>query len=141
MLELVVVILIISIAAGVGIPNLMAYNTSARLKGAARTVAGDLMGARMTAIKRNCNVIVEFKNETRYALIVDLNRNRKSDDGERQIIRDLNKEFPGVTAAADDTKNVFNAKGAMSRMRIITLENASGIKRIRISIAGRIKIE
>lgn len=140
-LELFVVIAIIGIMAAVAIPNLLKYLPRSRLSGAARTVAGDLMAARMAAVKRNCIVRVAFETASVYYIHVDENCNKVVDVGETKILKDLSKEYSDVVNIKEDTYNIFNSRGATSRQRNIILKNASGEKTIRVSIAGRVKIE
>ena len=139
--ELAVVIFIAGVCVAMGIPNFLQFASKAKLNGASRQVAGDLIAARMEAIKQNCNVIVGFQDQNRYYIVVDKNSNNSYDATESKIIRDLSDHYPGVKNIKADTKNIFNSKGAMRRMRTIELQNSSNTVKIRISIAGRVKID
>ena len=139
--ELFIVLFIIGVCVAVGIPNFLRYNAKAHLNGAARQVMADLIAARMEAIKQNCNVIISFEDQYRYYMVVDKNGNNSYDVEEVKTIKDIAENYPGVKNIKTDTKNIFNAKGAMRRMRNIELQHGSDNVTIRISISGRIKIE
>jgi prepilin-type N-terminal cleavage/methylation domain-containing protein len=139
--ELLIVIAVIGLMSAVAVPSLLSYMPKSRLNGAARTVAGDLMSARMAAVKKNCKAIVEFETASRYCVVIDENSNNTCDPGERKIIKDLGDNFKDVVNIKADTKNIFNSRGTATRMRNIILKNPSGERTIRVSIAGRVKIE
>ena len=50
LIEMMIIIAILAIFAGIAIPNYLAYLPKSRLNGAARQVMGDLMAARMKAV-------------------------------------------------------------------------------------------
>ncbi len=128
--EVIIVIAIVSILAAVGIPSLLAYFPKARLSGAARIVAGDLMATRMEAVKLNRTAYMEYIGARQYQ-IAYLGVVLRS--------RDLDDNYPDVTI--DDFGRVtFNSKGAAAGSATITLSNPSGSKQIDVNIAGRVKI-
>jgi prepilin-type N-terminal cleavage/methylation domain-containing protein len=63
LLELMVVIGIVAILAGIGIPNYMKYVPSWRVKNAATDLYGNLQLARATAIKERSNCTVTFSGD------------------------------------------------------------------------------
>lgn len=138
--EVVMALAVMSVLLGLGIPKMMSYRSKSMLRGAALQVSGDLAGARMEAIKQNCNVSVSFINATDYQILVDNNGNNSADPGEANLIKNLTDKFQGVYNIKADTRNIFNSRGAMGRMRTITLQNPSGMIHISVSISGRIKV-
>ena len=138
--EVLIVIAIVGIMSAIAVTNLLSYMPKSRLNSAARAVACDIMAARMMAVKGNCNAIVKFESGNQYYVIIDENRNNTHDTGERKIMRDLSEDYKDVVNTKADTKNIFNSRGAASRMRNIILRNSSGIRTIRVSITGRVKI-
>ena len=144
--ELLVIIAVMGIMTAIALPNLLNYMAKSRLNGAAMTVYSDLMGARMKAVQLNCKVIVNFETAgpsagKEYFIIFDKNGNNCHDTDETKIVKNLAENYPGVMNIKHDTKNIFNSRGALSRMRNIILKNESGERTIRVSIAGRVKIE
>ena len=68
LIELITIIAIMSILAGIAIPNFLSYLPKHRLNGAARQVMGDLMGARMKAVKENTTVTVAWVSNHEYKI-------------------------------------------------------------------------
>ncbi len=57
-MELMVVIAIIGIMAGIALPNILAWQTNLRLKAAARDLYSNIQKAKVEAVKRNQNVVI-----------------------------------------------------------------------------------
>jgi len=60
LIEMMIVIAVFAIVASIAIPNFMSLLPGIRLNGAARQVMGDLMAARMKAVKLNQRTKVFF---------------------------------------------------------------------------------
>ncbi len=60
LIEMMVVIAVISILAGIAIPNAISWRSNSQIGAAAREIMTDLQRARMEAIKRNRNVEAIF---------------------------------------------------------------------------------
>ncbi len=75
LVELMVVIAVIGIMAGIAVPNFVGAIPGLRVSGAARQVLADLRLARGTAIGRNRNVLVDFfsPGTGQYRIVVDTN--------------------------------------------------------------------
>ena len=58
LLELLTVITIVGLLAGIAIPNMTSMIRNSKLRGVASDLFGDLLTARSEAVKRNCNVQV-----------------------------------------------------------------------------------
>jgi prepilin-type N-terminal cleavage/methylation domain-containing protein len=139
--ELVMVLAVMALFLVLGIPNMMSYRAKSMLRGAGLQVSGDLTGSRMEAIKQNCNVIVDFSGPAEYKIVIDKNCNNSHDPGEIKIRRNLGEKYPSVECITLDSKNIFNSRGAMNRMRTLTLQNSGGRVNIRISLSGRIQLD
>ncbi len=88
LLELVVVLIMISIIAGMAVPRL--NYEKYRADGAMRTVRTVLQGAERNAIMRQTNVVVAFDiTNARMQIVEDANNNCVYDSGERLTIRPL----------------------------------------------------
>jgi len=146
-MEMMVVIAVLAAMAGVAIPGFMSLMPGMRLNGAGRQVMGDLMGARMKAVKLNQKTRVSFDDNHAYTICNDGNNDGTVDSGEGDnITMDLHKEsanqeakYENVTITNNPSAVVFSPRGTATN-RTIILQNSSGSKTITISIAGRVKI-
>ena len=141
LIEMMIVIAIMGIFAGIAIPNYLAWLPKSRLNGAARQVMGDLMAARMKAVSLNHRVKVFFYSSHQYKICDDADNNGTVADGEGDVqLRDIQNEYSDVTFDSSNPPDpVFSSRGTATNPTI-TLQNSSGSKDITISIAGRVKI-
>jgi len=140
-MEMMIVIAIIGIAAAIAIPAFMSMLPGMRLNGAARMVAGDLMAARMNAVKQNNEFKVFFNSPAanQYQILDDDDNDGVADTGEAITIRNIRNEYPDVTMSSTNNP-IFHPRGTATNLATITLQNSSGAKTVTISIAGRVKI-
>ncbi len=139
LMEMILVLAVLSIMVTVAIPGFMSLLPGMRLNGATRQVAGDLMAARMKAVKLNQRTKVYFDNSSQYRICDDADNDGTVADGEGDVVvRSIRSNYHDVvfTSATDP---VFSPKGTATN-RTIALQNSSGSKSITISIAGRVKI-
>jgi len=138
---MMIVIAIMAIFAGIAIPNYLAWLPKSRLNGAARQVMGDLMAARMKAVKLNHRVKVFFYSNHEYKICDDANNNGTVADGEGDVrLKDIQREYSDITFDSSNPPDpVFSSRGTATIVTI-TLQNSSGSKPITINIAGRVKI-
>ena len=141
LIEMMIVIAILGIFAGIAIPNYLSYLPKHRLNGAARQVMGDLMAARMKAVSLNHRVKVFFYSNYQYKICDDADNNGTVVDGEGDVqLRDIQREYSDVTFNSSNPPDlIFSPRGTATNDTII-LQNSSGSKDITISIAGRVKI-
>ncbi|TVL99284.1 MAG: hypothetical protein CV087_18510, partial [Candidatus Brocadia sp. WS118] len=71
LIEMVVVMLIISILAGITISAYIGMKPSIRLSGATRQIMGDLLWARMQAISQNNEFRIIYDNNYQYSILDD----------------------------------------------------------------------
>ena len=141
LIEMMIIIAILAIFAGIAIPNYLAYLPKSRLNGAARQVMGDLMAARMKAVSLNHRVKVFFYSDYQYKICDDADNSGTVADGEGDVqLRDIQNEYYDVKFDSSNPPDpVFSSRGTATTTTI-TLQNSSGSKDITISIAGRVKI-
>lgn len=145
LVELMVSIVVLAILTGIAIPSFMTLMPGMRLNGAARQVMGDLMAARMKAVKLNQRTKVYFDNSSQYRICNDADNDGIVVAGEGDVIdRNIQANYHDVSFASGTPPNpVFSPRGTATN-RTITLEQTSGgstkTKIITISIAGRVKI-
>ena len=150
LIELIVIIAILGVFAGIAVPNFLSYMPKYRLNGAARQIMGDLMAARMQAVKENRKVGVGWVDETNYGIF----RITPVDPGADiwTIIKPVNidSNYPGVTLGHATVSGgfiggefngiSFSSRGTRDTGGSIGLINSTGSKRVTVSITGRVKI-
>jgi type IV fimbrial biogenesis protein FimT len=124
LIEMMIVIAIMGIFAGIAIPNFLSYMPKHRLNGAARQVMGDLMLARMQAVSQNTTVTVAWVSDRKYKIST-----------EEKTINYSDVTMGGFTDIS------FSPRGTATN-RTITLTNSTGLeKKVTVAMTGRVKIE
>ena len=124
LIEMMIVIAIMGIFAGIAIPNYLSYMPKHRLNGAARQVMGDLMAARMQAVSQNTTVTVAYVSDRKYKIST-----------EEKTINYSDVTMGGFTDIS------FYSRGTATN-RTITLTNSTGLgKKVTVAMTGRVKIE
>lgn len=140
MIELMTVIAIMAIMAGIAIPNYMEWSRAARLRGATNDLTSDLAMARLRAIKNSTSVKVILSTNG-YQVFIDDNDNNVLDLGE-ELLR--NKQYPaGVTMSSttfSSSRALFHRTGAASA-GTVTLSRGGQQSDIVVNIVGRIRVE
>ena len=140
LIELIIIIAILAIFAGIAVPNFLSYMPKHRLNGAARQVMGDLMAARMKAVSQNNEFKIFFlANGHEYMILDDDDNDGTADGGEWTETKDIQNGYQDVTIGSNNDP-IFSPRGTATNLPTITLTNPSGSKIITISIAGRVKI-
>jgi type II secretory pathway pseudopilin PulG len=124
--ELLVLVGIIGIVLGTGVPSFLSVLPSLRLSSAARQVATDLQLARMRAIAQNTSYTVTFDVSTASYTFGSDSRN----------LLDL---FPGISIAAASNPT-FTSRGTAGAAAI-QLSDGATQKFICVKIVGRVKIQ
>lgn len=140
LMEMMIVIAMFAVMSGIAIPGFMNLLPGMRLNGAARQVMGDLMAARMKAVKENNPYKVFFLNTHEYKLLDDDDNDGVADEGEAAITKDIQAAFSGVTFGSTHDP-IFYPRGTASDSPTITIRNTDGgCKQLDVSITGRVKI-
>jgi len=144
LIEMMIVIAILGIFAGIAMPNFLSYLPKHRLNGAARQGMGDLMWARMQAVSQNNEFKVFFdpNNNREYQILDDDNNNGTIDAGEWTQTKDIQQEYSNVTFSNVTADPIFYPRGTASGATI-TLSNPAVSADVNVAIAmtGRVKIE
>ena len=113
---------------------------------AARQVMGDLMAARMKAVKENNQFIVLFNspNANEYTLLDDDNNSGDFTSGEATTIKNIKDEYYDVTLVSTNSP-IFHPRGTATNLTnvptvTLNLDNSTASKTVDVSIAGRVKI-
>lgn len=138
-IEMLIVIAIIGMLAGVAIPTYSQLLPKYRLNGAARHVMSDLLTARRRALSQHHTVQVMFTAAQTYTIWTDSNDNGDVDSDETQT---SHLQEYGVTLTANNNP-IFYPRGLVTNLPTIVLKHnhhAMHLKKcMSISIAGRIK--
>ncbi len=137
--ELLVVLSILAIVAGLGGNWLSSQIPVYRLNGATRLIRADLVSAKMGAVSQGNEFRVMFDEPFQYTILDDDNNNGKQDVGEPAESKDLRNEYPGVSLDANNHP-IFHPRGIASNLATITLSNAAGERSVTVSITGRVRI-
>lgn len=136
LLEIIIVLAIMAIAAAVATPSVMSWLSDYRLKAAARELYSNMQKAKSEALKRNCSVGIAFSTQTfpaqggGYTIFLDNGTgtnagNAEQDAGEQTLLAVV---MPlGCTlyqASFDGTKTGYNSRG-------FPLGNRTGSARLR----------
>ena len=109
LLELLIVIAIFGILAGIMTPSFLQWRDRSKVKGDASELRAVFESAKLRAIKHNTNVVVTFPDTTSYQAFIDTNESGARDAGEDILItRTLS---PGVTITTNtfaDSDMAFN---------------------------------
>ena len=145
LIEMMIVIAILGIFAGIAIPNYLSYMPKHRLNGAARQVMGDLMLARMQAVSQNNEFMVFFDlsiNNHEYTILDDDNNDGNIDVGEWTQTKDIQSEYSNVTFSNVTADPIFRPRGTATGATITLINPAvSTPVNIAVAMTGRVKIE
>ncbi len=168
--EMMITLAIIAIAAGIATPNVLLWVANARLDGAARNVLFNFQSAKMEAAKRSTYCTVTFNQPVGgttydYVVYIDADRDLEYDSGEK-IVKQTDfsgvSEYKGVSFDTSQgggdgltfTDNDDSRPSVAFNSRGLTMNNAGGsgagnvylknekgrTKRIQVSTAGSIRI-
>jgi len=132
-IEMMVTVSIVAILAAIAIPTYYGLMPRYRLNGAARQVMGDLVNARMNAVKLNTDVDVDFTSLYTYEF----------SGGSYNPAFDIRDHYPGVQFNADPSNFTFTSRGTTQdgASHTATLKNSKNATRtITVNVAGQIKI-
>jgi len=146
LIELMIVMAIFGVLAGIMTPSFLAWRDRSRVKGDASELRAVFESAKLRAIKHNTNVVVTFPDTTSYQAFVDTNDNGARDAGEDII---ANRTLtPGVTITEDTfigQDMAFNSRGMANGPNstgTITMTSSGGERySVVVSSFGRVKIE
>ncbi len=139
MTELMIVLGILGVVLGLSGIWLSSQLPYYRLNGVVRQIRADLLAARAQAVKQGNEVRIFFTDPQHYDILDDDNNNGRVDPGEAVETRSIQEEFAGVVIESNRSP-IFNPRGTASSFGTIKVLNASGEKRITISITGRVKV-
>jgi len=142
LVEMMIVVAVSAIMATVAIPAFMSLLPGMRLNGAARQVMGDLMSARMSAVKENNRFKVFYLNNYQYRILDDDDNDNNVDAGEWTVIKDIRDNYPDGVRFYHSTNNVIFYPRGNASPATLYLETTDGSqkKAVIVNFTGRTKI-
>ena len=142
LLEIMTVIAILGILAAISVPNVIAWQQTAKLRGATRDLMSDLSMARMHAVKNGAVVKALFK-KSGYILFIDTNNDDVAGAGD-DVLR--SKKYPPGNVMQKATfpgaKTAFYPSGAASPAGSVTLDHGGSMQmKIIVNLVGRIRVQ
>ena len=140
-IELMVTIVILAVMTMIAIPAFMSWMPGMRLNGAARQIMGDLMAARMNAVKQNNEFKIFFNSPAanQYQILDDNDNDGIADGGEAITTKNIQDNYNDVTFSATSDPIFFPRGNAVGTT--VTVTNPSGSKDVKVAITGRVKID
>lgn len=137
-MELMVVVAIIIVVAGIGIPSFIRYLPTIRLNGAARELMTDIMVLRMQAVKQATNARVTYLGNGDFKLWVDLDKDG-SEDPDEVSTKSIRSGFSDVSVTYASTIQ-YNSRASCPYWGFIRLENPKGTRWVIVNMSGQVKI-
>ncbi len=131
LVELLMVIVIVSILAAIAVPQMAQFIKNYRLNGATRVAWSDIQNARMTAIKENRSIRVDF-GASSYSFV-------RVDTAETILNKDLSVGYPGVAVSSSGGSVTFNSRGTAGPPTTITISLSGSQKQFTILWTGRMQ--
>ena len=145
--ELLAVIGIVAVLSAIAIPNFFSWLPKYRLGSAARNLLSAMQYARLVAVKKNVDILVNLDSvENKYIVFPDYNSSDSQDSDEPTLKRG---KMPGGVSIKktdfDDDTLIFNSRGLLTGKGIIggtvsIANNANDLKEIRINRTGNSRI-
>jgi len=137
-----IVVCMIAVFSGVAGISYFILKPTLQLGGATRQVLGDLAAARMAAVNDNNRYKIFFDaNEREYRVLDDNNKDGVFDEN-AELVRTINIQdnYPDVTIRANSNP-IFSPRGLANTYGTVVIQNSSGTKEVKISSAGRVRIQ
>ena len=142
LIELMIVIAIMAILAGLSAPAYQEYQARSRLKGAAQQVYTDLMAARMQAVSENNRITLNIDSNHAYTIFRDIDKNgsKSSTNNVILVVKDLHPTYFDVTMTTTaGTVVTFYPNGTASTVTL-NFTAAAGARIVKVSQAGRVQV-
>ncbi len=143
--ELMIVIALLGIMAGVMAPSFLEWRDQSKVQGDAVNLRAAFEMAKFRAIKHNTNVVVIFPNTTSYQIFIDTNNNGARDAGETLFNRSLKAGVTITNNTFTGNDMAFNPRGMANGPNstgTITMTSPGGKQySVVVSSFGRVRME
>jgi len=140
LVELMIVIVVIGILAAIAAPNYQSFMAQRRLNGAARQIMSDLMAARMQAVSQNRSIKVSFPTTAGGTYTYDAD----DTNSPTYAVKNIQTAYGYYDVTVLATNNIIflsNGTASPSGCGTATVTNAIGSRDIKVSSAGRVRID
>ncbi|MEE4601459.1 MAG: GspH/FimT family pseudopilin [Desulfobacteraceae bacterium] len=146
LIELMIVIAIVGVLAGIMTPSFLSWRDRSKVKGDASELRAVFESAKLRAIKHNVNAVVTFPDTTSYQAFVDTNDNGALDAGEDVITtRTLSPGVTITTITFVGNDMAFNSRGMAngpnSTGRVILTSPGGESYEVVVSSFGRVRLD
>jgi prepilin-type N-terminal cleavage/methylation domain-containing protein len=144
LIEMMVVIAIVAIAATFAVPNIVGWRTKQRFLSAASDAHEAVKAARSAAIKENRQVVIQFDPANRrFTVFSDFDRDGSQDSGERTILSGSYRDDIAVdTSDLTSNRLTFDGRGLVTDTGSIVISHAKyGSRTINITVTGNSRVE
>ena len=143
LIELMIALAVFAILAAVSVPNYITWLPKRHLQSSAIDVQGTIYLAKMTAIKENTNVVLEFDiAKESYLVFIDTDEDGSLDSDERTVRS--NQMSTGINLISTDfgaDQLTFNSRGLADDSGDIILRNKDNEDRtINVTLTGMSRI-
>jgi prepilin-type N-terminal cleavage/methylation domain-containing protein len=138
--ELLIVIAVIAVVSAIVTPNIISWRNSAKLRGAAGNIKGDLEMSKARAVRERSPVTVTFTATNYQVTFTDKDGNTRTLRN-RQLPAGVRVDLGSTSFGAMDDKTQFNARGFPVAGSAVLVNTIGDQKKIIVSRLGRIRIE
>ena len=138
--ELLVVLAIIAVISTIAAPHVLSWRSSAKLRGAADNVRGDLQMSKVRAVRERAPVTITFTATNYRVTFTDR-------DGNERILRDrqlpagVRVDLAGTSFGSMGDETQFNGRGLPVAGSAVLVNTKGEQKTIIVSRLGRIRIQ
>jgi prepilin-type N-terminal cleavage/methylation domain-containing protein len=138
--ELLTVIAIIAVVSAIVAPHIISWRNSAKLRGAADNVKGDLEMSKARAVRERSPVKVTFTATNYQVTFTDKDGNART-LRDRQLPGGVRVDLGSTSFGAMDDETQFNGRGLPVAGSAVLVNTKGEQKKIIVSTLGRIRIE
>ena len=138
--ELLIVIAVIAVVSAIVTPNIISWRNSAKLRGAAGNVKGDLEMSKARAVRESSPVTVTFTATNYQVTFTDKDGNVRT-LRDRQLPAGVRVDLGSTSFGSMDDQTQFNGRGLPVAGSAVLVNTKGDQKKIIVSTLGRIRIE
>lgn len=138
--ELLVVVAIVAVVSTIVTPHMISWRNSAKLRGAADNVKGDLEMSKAKAVRERSTVKVTFAATNYQVTFTDRDGNARTLRN-RQLPAGVRVDLDNTSFGTMDDETQFNGRGLPVAGSAVLVNTRGEQKKVIVSTIGRIRIE